>query len=722
MKGKCFILALIFLVAGQVNAQQNFNISSVNQYYHNWQDGVYDVCIQGDYAYLSCNNDGLRIVNIANPAMVTEVGHFMPSDVDEVFASAVAVSGNYVYMDFSNVGILIIDISNPGQPQEISRIPIAYGVGMIRIDGAYAYACGYGWKVISISDPANPEIIWESGGFSDITDIDLRGDTAFVAAGEGGLQLFDISQPASPVMLDSFSESSGHWAGSVSVAGHYAFLAYGSAGFLAVDLNTMEEVARIDSLVYAFSIEVRDFYAYMTYGNPECPLAVIDISDPISPRTVGIYNPPEDIVRFALDGDLAYCADFYHGLRMISVAEPSNPHEEYIYSRFGHDYQVSVNSQHAIVREEYKLKTIDIANLHNPAELGYYEFWNRITDMAIVGNIAYTCHFAPTCLNAIDLTDPSSPALAGSFTTASDVHCKVDVYDHYAYILEYSGIRIVDITDPAAMTEVGYHNAQYSSFFLEIFDHYAVVENTNGLVIVLDLSDPLALHSVGSYGSGQGVRGLKQVGDRLYLIGQHWLWIYDISDRENWSLVSTTTVPGDYNTYLTGLDVVGGAAYLAVSPTGLYVYDITGESNPQVIGFFDTPGHPCGVTVMGDLAVVADFDNLGFYDCSQAVGVDEPSQPQAPAEFALMPNYPNPFNPSTVISFSLPTGNEVNLNVYDLLGRHVATLVSGTMPAGSHSVTWNGKDDSGQDAASGVYIYKLDSSGARATQRMTLVR
>jgi hypothetical protein len=86
-------------------------------------------------------------------------------------------------------------------------------------------------------------------------------------------------------------------------------------------------------------------------------------------------------------------------------------------------------------------------------------------------------------------------------------------------------------------------------------------------------------------------------------------------------------------------------------------------------------------------------------------------------EFALSQNYPNPFNPSTQIRFSLPSSHVTRLTVYDMLGREVAVLVNGSMPAGAHSVTF---DASG--LSSGTYIYRLEAGGQVLTRRMTLVK
>lgn len=76
-----------------------------------------------------------------------------------------------------------------------------------------------------------------------------------------------------------------------------------------------------------------------------------------------------------------------------------------------------------------------------------------------------------------------------------------------------------------------------------------------------------------------------------------------------------------------------------------------------------------------------------------------------PGRYGLDQNFPNPFNPSTVIRYHLPADARVTLKVYDILGREIATLVEGLMPAGSHSVTWNASS-----YGSGVYFARLSAS------------
>ena len=94
-----------------------------------------------------------------------------------------------------------------------------------------------------------------------------------------------------------------------------------------------------------------------------------------------------------------------------------------------------------------------------------------------------------------------------------------------------------------------------------------------------------------------------------------------------------------------------------------------------------------------------------------------------PARLALRGNYPNPFGPGTTIAYELPAAARVDLRIYDVAGRLVRTLVDGsTVGAGRHAVPWDGRNDDGEQLASGVYLYRLEVGGEIMTKRMVLMR
>ena len=93
-----------------------------------------------------------------------------------------------------------------------------------------------------------------------------------------------------------------------------------------------------------------------------------------------------------------------------------------------------------------------------------------------------------------------------------------------------------------------------------------------------------------------------------------------------------------------------------------------------------------------------------------------------PWTFALLQNQPNPFNPETTLRYEIPEACQVRLEIFDMLGQRVRTLVREYQAAGSYEVRWNGLDDGGRTMASGLYFYRLQAEERVQIRKMTLLR
>lgn len=100
----------------------------------------------------------------------------------------------------------------------------------------------------------------------------------------------------------------------------------------------------------------------------------------------------------------------------------------------------------------------------------------------------------------------------------------------------------------------------------------------------------------------------------------------------------------------------------------------------------------------------------------------EEHTPALPSSFALEQNFPNPFNSATAIRFALPAAAQVRLEIYDLAGQQVETLVEGIRQAGVHTVIWNGRKGNGGELASGVYLYRLRAGQEAEARKLILLR
>ncbi|MCP4580754.1 MAG: S8 family serine peptidase [candidate division Zixibacteria bacterium] len=105
----------------------------------------------------------------------------------------------------------------------------------------------------------------------------------------------------------------------------------------------------------------------------------------------------------------------------------------------------------------------------------------------------------------------------------------------------------------------------------------------------------------------------------------------------------------------------------------------------------------------------------GYYPLDVPISID--SNLQLPAEFGLLQNYPNPFNASTMIEYNLPKAADVRIDIYDIMGRIVETLVAGNQPAGNHGIVWPAGH-----CASGIYFYKIETEGYSEVKRCTLLK
>ncbi len=112
--------------------------------------------------------------------------------------------------------------------------------------------------------------------------------------------------------------------------------------------------------------------------------------------------------------------------------------------------------------------------------------------------------------------------------------------------------------------------------------------------------------------------------------------------------------------------------------------------------------------------------NIYPYEVSTALGREVTSS--LPNGFLLYNNYPNPFNPETTIAYELPISGFVRLDVYNMLGQKIKTLVDQNEVAGVHRIVWNGKNEFGKKMASGIYLYQMQTTNYKATKRMLLLR
>ncbi len=173
------------------------------------------------------------------------------------------------------------------------------------------------------------------------------------------------------------------------------------------------------------------------------------------------------------------------------------------------------------------------------------------------------------------------------------------------------------------------------------------------------------------------------------------------------------------NLYNTGPRVEGIADPNPIVADPLFVNANAADFNLQAT----SPAIDQGVNV--GLAFAGIAPDLGAFEFGLATGVEDPGI--KPEQFSLHQNYPNPFNPETKIVYALNSAAKISIEIYDILGRKVRTLVNEEKDTGAYTVSWNGKNGFGHNVASGVYFYKLEALANNTklfseTKRMILLR
>ncbi len=180
-----------------------------------------------------------------------------------------------------------------------------------------------------------------------------------------------------------------------------------------------------------------------------------------------------------------------------------------------------------------------------------------------------------------------------------------------------------------------------------------------------------------------------------------------------WHHIAATwsDVTGSIKLYLDG-ELITEAEYVSTAyPLNVMYLGQMAAGNRRFIGMLDD------VQIFSHALTDQEVTDIVFGQ--SAVHDDIATNPQ---EFVLNQNYPNPFNPTTTISYQLSNGGDVFLAIYNSAGQKVRTLVQGHQGAGSQSLTWDGRDDSGQQLGSGIYLCRLQVDNKVHTQKMMLMK
>jgi hypothetical protein len=642
----------------------------------------FSIAIVGNRAYVG-GYEKLQILDIADPHHPQVINTILQGP--GAFTSVAVGDGLLLASDTNNSRVYVFSLADPDHPALIDTVSL-YGYSMVIRDsllyfGTFDWA--HGLQIFDIRNPAQFVLVSAIDTLRQIDDLVLRGDSVYVAWGWGGLHIVNVSDPVHPLVVASYRVSNGLDAQNIALDGSRIYVGNYGYGFQIFDISVPGQIHPIpitDSfcLELCRSVSARPNRAFLTTACSS--LNILNTSNSSEPVQIGTYATPNEVYRLAASGNYIYIPDA-SGLSVADVSNPSTPafvakcrqslgdypsilaHADRIYTAPGGYYIGNLDS----------FRIFDISNPLAPIQLGRVGRYSCVQTMAFAPNRVYVGYAGPDSSGGrvIDVSNPASPTDRAGFPVA-DPSCFV-VRDSLLFAGTGEGLFIYSITGDWAPIEIGR---------------------------TLD---------------GWSVSGVALIGNHAYICANgSLLYIVDISTPENPVVLANLPLLHAEN-----IEAIDHQIFIDTQDRGIRIFDATEPTAPVEIGYYSSPDfidyYTRDFLLRDSLIYVGEGSQLGIY---RWLGTSSASQPHVarPLELSLSV-YPNPFNPTTMIAFSLPRTERITLTVYDVTGREVQVLEDGVQNAGDYRITFDGSG-----LSSGIYFARLDAGSFSQTQKLMLLK
>ncbi len=559
----------------------------------------FNVVVQDCHAYVADDLGGVLVIDIcASPATSVATISTVGTAVD------LAVAGSILYVASGQAGVELFDISDPAMAVRLGQANTPNFARSVDVSGRFLYVAdgtsraGSGVRIYNVTIPLAPLEVpaprpfiscaaFESviGGLNpgDALGIDVAGDFLYVADGNSGLTIFQITHQKDVDDLGRVSPLTpqlGERETSLDCDGNDT---------TPPDMLLSEPATGIPNVVLPLPGPARDVVvvnqtAYVAGGG--VGLIVVDVTDPLNPAITDIVPTSGDARRISIFAGNAYVADGAGGLQVIDVAGIGFDSEAVDIGDVALGVATSEDRAY-VTGVDHGMRVVQTVNLDIAgAEIvATLDTGATPTAVAVEGNFAYVAdgRTPDGGLKIIDISNPAVPVLVGTATTperATDV--VVDA--NFAYVVDFEAIN-----------------------------------SSAGGLRTFDVSDPTAPAQIGGMGSPGQAQGVAVDGEFAYVAdGFVGLEVADVSNggfRKALSLL-------ELEDFSAGIAVRGSFAYLANGFLGLRIIRVGDPNTPAEVGRLDTPGFASRVVLSGSLAFVADGEG-GV----QIVNVSDPSAP-----------------------------------------------------------------------------------------------
>jgi hypothetical protein len=329
----------------------------------------------------------------------------------------------------------------------------------------------------------------------------------------------------------------------------------------------------------------------------------------------------------------------------------------------------------------------------------------------------FTCNWE-NGLFIIDVSDPFLPKQVSQFNTPGLAY-SVFVKDNLAFIADGgNGLMVADISYPDNPKLVGHLFTDDFALDVKVQNDVAYIADRFGGLQLVDVTNPTIPTIISKYPQVSDpvlYTSVKLLGNKVFAAGGGFLDIIDASTLTNPIKLGGYQAP----TAIYDIEVNDSLLYIALGLEGISVLNISVPDSVKLIINVQTPGLVFDIEAKRNLLYVSDYYSLSRL---KVISKTETMRPYLPADFELFQNYPNPFNGNTIITYRLYRSSFIALDVYNVLGERIASLVNQLQPAGFHSTCWSGLSEQGVSVSSGVYFYQIRSNGLSYGRKMVLLK
>ena len=512
--------------------------------------------------------------------------------------------GNHVFLE------TIADVDISFHPVDISPNWLNASPNGISYSENYLYiaAGDNGLQIFNVTDPLNPVWVKMVDVLEYSNGVFALDDYAYVASSYG-ISIFRIANPQSAYLVDVYDTED---AQDVFVSMGYAYVADDTNdnehGVVVFDINPPESLRKVGVFYCSASkgVIISNGYAYVTTQNGTVEIVRLATRD-----VVNTINSPGSVQDVVVSGEYAYIADGHAGLQVALIEAPDLVFLVRTVETPGFANSVSVSGDLVYVTdEEYGLHIVDI----NPPESAYIvksiDTPGDVEDAVVFGG--YASVIDSIGMHILDIDPPASAQIVSSSQMLSTV---MDVYysEGYVYVTDRSlGLRIIDI-DPLESAYV-VKNVQMPGEVNKLFINqgYAYVANDSDGLQIIDITPPESANIVKTINTSGELIDVYASDSYAYLVSNDdEFLIVNIDPPESAYIINTVDLPDSGS----GVFVVDGYAYVANSYSGLTIIDIIPPESAYAVRWLDTPSTAFDVFVSGDYAYVANSsDGLLIFD------------------------------------------------------------------------------------------------------------